>query len=175
MKYLIACSLIVAFFAASYAEVPSASDVKKIVDKHNLLRKKEGSSKMLPIKWSSKLANYASAWAQNCAFEHGQPAEAQNEDDIGQNLYASSTSNVDYESAIQNWYDEKPDYSYDSNSCRSGKMCGHYTQVVWATTTEVGCAVQMCNKGIEGLPWPRGHIIVCNYLPPGNWEGEKPY
>ncbi|ESN97573.1 hypothetical protein HELRODRAFT_85437, partial [Helobdella robusta] len=116
--------------------------------------------------WSSKLANYAASWAQRCSFEHGQPAEAKNDGYIGQNLYVSSSPNVNFESAIQSWYDEKPYYNYSSNTCRSNKMCGHYTQIVWATTTEVGCAVQVCNNGISIAGYSSGHIIVCNYLPP---------
>ncbi|MEM6522020.1 MAG: CAP domain-containing protein, partial [Cyanobacteria bacterium P01_C01_bin.70] len=39
------------------------------------------------------------------------------------------------------WVAEKADYDYASNSCASGKVCGHYTQIVWRETTAVGCGV----------------------------------
>ena len=45
-------------------------------------------------------------------------------------------------------------------------MCGHYTQIVWKTTTEFGCAKSICEGNVT---W------VCNYNPPSNWVGEKPY
>ena len=45
-------------------------------------------------------------------------------------------------------------------------MCGHYTQIVWETTQKVGCAKIQCD-GFD--------LWVCNYDPPGNWVGEKPY
>lgn len=47
---------------------------------------------------------------------------------------------------------------------------GHYTQVVWAATTSVGCAVQYCPPGTmaEGMG---AYFSVCNYLPAGNVPG----
>jgi len=69
-------------------------------------------------------------------------------------------------SLVQAWYDEKSDYTYASMACVEGKMCGHYTQVVWAQTTQVGCAWNRC---------PDFHILVCDYSPIGNVVGSKPY
>ena len=48
--------------------------------------------------------------------------------------------------------------------------CGHYTQVVWRNTTEIGCGVATCKEG--ALTWD---IWICNYAPPGNIAGQKPY
>lgn len=31
--------------------------------------------------------------------------------------------------AIYSWDDEKWDYDYETNTCKEGKVCGHYTQV----------------------------------------------
>ena len=45
---------------------------------------------------------------------------------------------------------------------------GHFTQMVWKTTTEIGCAVGK-RKDIPG------YIVVCRYNPPGNVIGQKPY
>ncbi|KAM3377394.1 hypothetical protein P3S68_009807 [Capsicum galapagoense] len=39
--------------------------------------------------------------------------------------------------AINMWVGEKPNYDYDSNSCKQD-MCGHYTQVIWKNTLQVG-------------------------------------
>jgi len=47
-------------------------------------------------------------------------------------------------------------------------MCGHYTQVVWRSTTTVGCAMAVCKDSQE-------QIWVCQYQKPGNWVGQKPY
>ncbi|KAE8692991.1 Pathoproteinsis-related protein 1C [Hibiscus syriacus] len=62
---------------------------------------------------------------------------------------------------------ERADYDYNSNSCASGKVRGHYTQVVWRNSVRLGCAKVRCNNG--------GTFIGCNYAPPGNIRGQRPY
>ena len=57
-------------------------------------------------------------------------------------------------------FDEK------TGQCKDGEVCGHYTQLVWKNTTEVGCAKVTCGNQT---------IWVCNYNPPGNYVGQKPY
>ncbi len=71
--------------------------------------------------------------------------------------------------AVDSWASEVPWYDYASNSCNApaGKSCGHYTQVVWAKSTEVGCGVAICDD--------KGQVWVCNYKPAGNYSGQKPY
>lgn len=54
-------------------------------------------------------------------------------------------------------------------------MCGHYTQMVWADTHKLGCAVHVCAQ-MDGLDWPEpANFLVCNYFPAGNYEGVRPY
>ncbi|KAG4114361.1 hypothetical protein ERO13_D12G041532v2 [Gossypium hirsutum] len=65
------------------------------------------------------------------------------------------------------WVNEKANYNYNSNRCAAGKVCGHYTQVVWRNSVHLGCAKVKCNNG--------GTFIVCNYSPRGNIVGQKPY
>ena len=61
-------------------------------------------------------------------------------------------------------------YDHDSNTCSApeGESCGHYTQVVWRASTSIGCARVVCNNN-------RGVFITCNYNPPGNFNGERPF
>jgi len=65
------------------------------------------------------------------------------------------------------WGGEKQHYDHASNTCAGGKMCGHYTQVVWKTTREIGCAKAVCSDHAQ--------IWVCHYAPPGNWRGQRPF
>ncbi|KAI4367155.1 hypothetical protein MLD38_022923 [Melastoma candidum] len=70
--------------------------------------------------------------------------------------------------AVTLWVNEKPFYDYTSNKCTQGKQCGHYTQVVWRNSVQLGCAkVQCATRG--------GSFITCNYNPPGNIVGQRPY
>jgi len=86
--------------------------------------------------WNEKLAKLGQQWSERCVFEHGQPQHDVNSigyKDIGQNIYAHTTPTFDVKQAVQAWYDEKPDYNYDSLTCKPGKICGHYTAVSYFT------------------------------------------
>ncbi|XP_011016556.1 PREDICTED: pathogenesis-related protein 1B-like [Populus euphratica] len=69
--------------------------------------------------------------------------------------------------AVKKGVDEEAYYDYNSNSCASGQQCGHYSQVAWGNSVRLGCAKVTHSAG--------GTFIGCNYDPPGNVVGEKPY
>ena len=68
------------------------------------------------------------------------------------------------------WYDEVGKYTY-STAQQPGT--GHYTQVVWANSKRIGCGAAYC-KSAEGLSYS-ATIVVCRYLPGGNYIGDLPY
>ncbi|KAL7978961.1 hypothetical protein Chor_001264 [Crotalus horridus] len=85
---------------------------------------------------------------------------------------------------VQSWYDEVKDYTYPyAHECSpwcpdrcAGPMCTHYTQMVWATTNKIGCAINVCKRmDVWGEVWENAVYLVCNYSPKGNWIGEAPY
>jgi len=119
------------------------------------------------LTWDPALASVAQAYAENCVFEHsGGP--------YGENLYAN-TGLTQPATIVEDWVSEVADYDYASNSCDGGAVCGHYTQVVWADSTKLGCGVAVCSQNSpfgSGQDWQNW---VCNYDPPGNWVGEQPY
>ena len=76
---------------------------------------------------------------------------------------------------VKGWADEAADYDYASNTLHAGKVCGHYTQVVWRNTKAVGCATRLCTKNSPfGGKFPTWQLWVCNYAPPGNCVGRSP-
>ncbi|XBI08118.1 hypothetical protein VPH35_135902 [Triticum aestivum] len=87
----------------------------------------------------------------------------------GENIFWGSAG-ADWKAAdaVNAWVGEKKDYDYGSNTCAAGKVCGHYTQVVWRASTSIGCARVVCNNNL-------GVFITCNYEPRGNIIGQKPY
>lgn len=134
-----------------------------IVAAHNAWRKKVG---VPNLTWSSTLASVAQKWANtlkstnNCAMKHSGNVN------YGENLYWASGFTPTTQQVVDAWGNEVKDYTYATNKCATGKVCGHYTQVVWKDTTKVGCGKATCGTD---------QVWVCNYDPPGNWIGQKPY
>ena len=73
----------------------------------------------------------AQAYAEQRVFEHNADRVSQQStfNSVGENL-AVTTGSANYTRLVMNWYDENQDYDYAANSCASGQVCGHYTQVV---------------------------------------------
>nr|XP_029501253.1 peptidase inhibitor 16-like [Oncorhynchus nerka] len=91
----------------------------------------------------------------------------------GENLFVSNEP-LDLNMTMEKWFLEHLDYDYNNNSCQEDRMCGHYTQMVWADSHSVGCAAHRCDT-IEGLSFDKVNFLVCNYYPTGKFKDEKPY
>lgn len=137
------------------------STPKDFVAAHNNVRTQ---LRLPPLDWNATVAAYAQKYANirsaDCNLEHS-------EGPYGENL-AEGSWDLTAAEAVKMWADEKEFYNYASNSCVEGQMCGHYTQIVWRDSSSVGCAKAKCsNNG-----WT---FVTCNYYPPGNYIGERPY
>ncbi|OJH36033.1 serine protease [Cystobacter ferrugineus] len=124
------------------------------------------------LTWSEDAARVAQAYAKQCKFEHNAHRGS-----YGENLAAAappgSKTNAQ---VVADWVGESADYNPSTNKCAPGKVCGHYTQVVWRKSTQVGCATVICTKNSPfGAQFPKWQLWVCDYSPPGNFVGEKPY
>ena len=126
------------------------------------------------LRWDDELAVVAQTWADRCVdneaptglVDHNAGRSDNYPGYVGENIYGSGGA-PSASQAVNLWAAEVADYDYDSNSC-SG-VCGHYTQIVWATSQRLGCGVSNC----PGLQF--GGTIVCNYSPGGNIGGMRPY
>ncbi|XP_051891058.1 peptidase inhibitor 16-like [Pristis pectinata] len=151
------------------ARALSKAEKKNLVDAHNMFRSEvPDATNMLRMRWDAHLEKIATKYANKCLWKHNP-----NRGRVGENLYATNGP-LDPAKGVEDWYLEIYDYTYDTMTCTSGKMCGHYTQVVWATTDKVGCSVHFCDK-LQGLDNKNLSILVCNYAPSGNVVGFKPY
>jgi hypothetical protein len=89
---------------------------------------------------------------------------------VGENLAGFGGSPGTPTRVVGNWLEERACYRYGplghpaECSCPGG--CGHYTQIVWRASTQVGCGVATCG-GEE--------VWTCQYSPAGNMVGTAPY
>ena len=81
----------------------------------------------------------------------------------GENIYWASGGNVTGASAVGAWYNEIKDYNFNGSGQFSPKT-GHFTQVVWQQSRELGVGIAQSKSG--------GIFIVANYDPAGNFIGE---
>lgn len=154
-------------------DLSTQAGIEQMLTAHNSLRQQVGVD---DLSWSTELATSAQEWADTLIeqnlFGHS-PARQRQDGHIGENLTGHSTVGAGTAlqtptSAAQGWIDEAQYYDHDTNRCTSGQICGHYTQMVWADTTDVGCAVARTeNKKRE--------VWVCHYAPGGNVVGQRPY
>lgn len=123
-------------------------------------------------------AGTAQAYADTCnGLNHSPSNSAFRGPNTGENIYAAAGQAVNATVAVQAWEDESVDYSHATNSSVNGKVVGHYTQLVWANTTAVGCGVKQCTVNSPFGPFNGGQwdLVVCQYTPAGNFVGQKPY
>ncbi|KAH9655440.1 SCP domain-containing protein [Citrus sinensis] len=135
---------------------------QRYVHLHNEARRNVGIG--IGMTWDKTLDDHAHSYAQklkvDCIIEHSVSH-------YGENLaWADYDFTVDH--IVKMWVDEKQFYDYNSNTCAPNQMCGHYTQVVWRKSVRLGCAKERCNNSHQ-------LIAICNYDPPGNAAGERPF
>ena len=145
-----------------------------IVNHHNVLRERQGASNMEYMTWNESLAAAAADLVAKCEWGNSfPPLPGTSFIEYGQNLFMISSEKFDVIKGIQDWYDEKRDYDYETLRCVDGKKCKHYTQVVWATSRQVGCAYHYCAAITSGFF--KAQYLACNYIPGGNYANQKPY
>ncbi|XP_046569637.1 uncharacterized protein LOC124277960 [Haliotis rubra] len=147
----------------------------KIVDRHNEIRREVGASDMREMVWDDGLSKAAENWVKSCRYERA-PSYIT---DCGQNLYyanhlVQTWNGIDrtVRKAIATWDGDKAYFRY-------GKDCGSacaYSQVVWSTSTRVGCAMNRCYRMQAGAYEKRyTTLFACFYSPKGEMTNDFPY
>ena len=155
-------------------EPPPPGFATEMLDAHDAVR---AGAQPIPdppladLGWSASVASVAQAWADGCSYAHNPGRGA-----LGENIAATAPPGAyDATRVVDDlWAAEADHYDYATNTCAPGQVCGHYTQIVWRDTTALGCAMRTC---ATGSPFGSGSwdFWVCDYAPPGNWVGERPY
>lgn len=133
-------------------------DMAAMLEAHNQFRAAHCAA---PLSWSEKLARDAQDWADHLRDSGCQLAH-DNKTRQGENLAMFTPSGrVRGADVAAGWYGEEADYDYQNPGF--SPRTGHFTQVVWQGTRELGCAVVQCGGG---------DIWVCRYDPSGNYRGQ---
>jgi pathogenesis-related protein 1 len=145
----------------------SSQEVQQLLNLHNKVRADVGVG---PVTWSKELAVYAQRWANhlastNCSLQHRPPSGPWKRE-YGENLFMGAAGTFGVADVVKSWESEKQYYRGQTLDRSNSYDSGHYTQMVWRESQQIGCAKAECNGNL---------IIVCNYDPPGNVLGQKPY
>ncbi|XP_071153199.1 cysteine-rich secretory protein-like [Mytilus edulis] len=141
-----------------------------LIDLHNDIRRDVKASNMQKLDWSPILEEEASRWAENCHFQIQRIGN-------GENL-AMHTADKQLEDLLEEgfnmWSSGKDEYKYGD---KLSSKTGHYTQLIWADTSKVGCSMKRCPVLFmkNGVTVKDAWFLVCFYNPPGNVFGKDPY
>jgi uncharacterized protein YkwD len=140
------------------------AELQVMLDEHNIDRDKHCTA---ALTWSEKLEADALAQVRACNFNHNS-AEL-NRLGEGENLAWGNGAFATAKSTIDLWYNEIRNYNFNAPvyvGFPPSIANGHFTQVVWAGSTQLGCAhsaTNACfNGGVAYTLWS------CRYAPPGN-------
>lgn len=134
---------------------------ERLLAEHNAARDAVGVPRLA---WSARLAGEAQAWAEHLARE-GRMEHSTHEarGGSGENLWMGSAGYYGPDVMIRAFVDERQHFTTGTfpRVSRTGNWrdVGHYTQVVWRETQQVGCAV--AHNG-------ENDFLVCRYWPAGN-------
>lgn len=137
----------------------NAAEKTAYLDGHNKLRAKHGAK---ALTWNNNLQAAAQKWADKCQFKHSGGAVGA----FGENLYAGTGTELGkVKAALASWSSEVKDYN------PSSPKASHFTQMVWKSTTQIGCAIASCD-GIFDPKYGKARFHVCEYKSPGNVSGQ---
>eukprot|EP00058_Branchiostoma_floridae_P003284 XP_002588772.1 hypothetical protein BRAFLDRAFT_89800 [Branchiostoma floridae] len=156
------------FLRGSFGATDLTQDqITTILQAHNYYRQAVSptATDMEYMEWDDSLATIAQGWADGCDFSHNPNRGDTYQGSVGENLY-TATGSYTAGKETANWHGEVCDYTFSSNSCKDGAVCGHYTQL--------GCGVKLCDT-FATVDWNNANLVVCIYAPAGNFGGQKPY
>ncbi|XP_047415345.1 cysteine-rich secretory protein 1 isoform X3 [Sciurus carolinensis] len=155
-------------FKTQYTKLNTKSTAvqEEIVNTHNALRRRvvPPARNMLKMSWSEEAAGNAKILSKFCDWTDSNPLERRIKNTFcGENVYLGSKS-VSWSHVIEIWYNESKNFVYGEwTSTDEDIRTDHYTQIIWASSYLIGCAVSLCHK--QSVPQ---YLYICHYCHEGN-------
>lgn len=130
---------------------------RECIIQHNIYRHQHRACRLV---WSDDLANAAEAWAEHLASNN--VLEHASDKDHGENLASAKGYELRGDKVAEMWYDEIKDYNFETPAYNA--KCGHFTQMIWRDTKQLGVAKTTATDGTQ--------YVVARYYPAGNVLGE---
>lgn len=164
MRWVIVAIAMLAFSPAA-AQATDRGLAARLLAIHNRERAQVGAP---PLAWSDRLAADAAAYAPQLVALGGlEHSDNESRPDAGENLAMGTAGHYSPEDLTQLWVDERSGFPgggiYPEPDEDDWSDIGHYTQMVWSATREVGCAAVSGGGNL---------YLVCRYAPAGNVIGE---
>ena len=146
----------------NYSQSISGTDFQKsALDAHNNYRAKHHIGKLV---FNQELCDIAQKYAEELArtgnFAHS--GNSFHDDNMGENLFACYGMKITGKMMTDDWYNEVNQYNFNNPGYISGT--GHFTQIVWKGSKQVGFGYAQARDGY--------YYGVANYYPAGNFIGE---
>jgi len=175
---------------------PPAQDsiLGSVFNKHGAVRPLTAPTVLQTMRWDSRLSNVALQHSRACQYQHT-TNDVRNSRynsltgegmSVGENIAASTGGSnaflANASSLFDLWFT-----AGQSNECalyvqqgcpavtnENFHAWGHYSQLIWAATSRVGCAYTDCTVNSPfGTSFPKWTLLVCNYASAGNFLGQR--
>ncbi|XP_075980981.1 uncharacterized protein LOC142979738 isoform X2 [Anticarsia gemmatalis] len=147
------------FFSKLFSSKPSEFELQAL-EEHNVLRAEHG---VPPVTLNKEISKYSQKWAEELAKKDAMQYSLNQ--DYGENVYCGWSSDpntkITAKVCVEKWYNEINDFSFGKEP--EVLTCGHFTQIVWKSTKEIGVGSAKSKTGKL--------YVVVNYSPPGNYSG----
>ncbi|ERE78281.1 C-type lectin domain family 18 member A-like protein [Cricetulus griseus] len=140
-----------------------------ILSLHNRLRSQvqPPAANMQRMDWSESLAQIAQARAALCntSVTPNLASAPRHTPQVGWNVQLLPKGSASFVEVVNLWFAEGLQYRHGDAECAPNATCTHYTQLVWATSSQLGCGKHLCSVDQAAM-----EAFVCAYSPGGNWD-----
>ena len=133
---------------------PVPLDISAILANVNEKRKMHRSP---PLEWSPEISRLSQEWAERGKFEHSKRPG------LSENLFMFNSADPSFRKAVSSWYNESR--FYDFNHPGFSPTTGHFSALVWKSSTKVGAGAAKLPNGM--------YLYVMNLSPAGNLNSPK--